>query len=66
MDCLICPQKFCGSILPILDHSLPQRVELVKLAAQPAWNARWDKHLKNDAFEPTFTPTYGLFLNDED
>ncbi len=34
-----------------------------KLTAQTAWDARWEKHLKVEAFEPRFTPAYGLVLN---
>ena len=34
-----------------------------KLAAQTAWDETWEKHLKNESFEPTFAPTYGLILN---
>ncbi len=33
------------------------------LTARTAWDARWQKHLKDEAFEPTFTPAYGLILN---
>ncbi len=33
------------------------------LKAQTAWDARWEKHLQDESFEPDFTPAYGLFLN---
>jgi len=34
-----------------------------KLAAQTAWDARWEKHLKDESFEPAFVPAYGLVQN---
>jgi len=34
-----------------------------KLAAQTAWDARWEKHLKEESFQPSFMPVYGLVLN---
>lgn len=33
------------------------------LAKQTTWDACWEKHLKDEAFEPTFTPSYGLILD---
>jgi hypothetical protein len=36
------------------------------LAAQTAWDARWEKHLKDESFEPSFTPAYGLILNGDE
>jgi hypothetical protein len=37
-----------------------------KLAAQTAWDSRWEKHLQDDSFEPSFTPAYGLVLNSDE
>ncbi|MEI6970309.1 MAG: heparinase II/III family protein [bacterium] len=33
------------------------------LKTQSGWGARWEKHLKDEAFEPAFAPSYGLLLN---
>jgi len=33
-----------------------------KLRAQTAWDARWEQHLKDESFAPTFTPAFGLVL----
>jgi len=37
-----------------------------KLRSQGSRDARWDRHLKDEAFQPTFTPAYGLVLNPEE
>ncbi len=33
------------------------------LKPQSAWDERWEKHLKDESYEPQFTPSYGLVLN---
>lgn len=33
------------------------------LMMQTVWDANWQKHLKEESFEPSFTPAYGLVLN---
>jgi hypothetical protein len=37
-----------------------------KLRSQGSQDARWDRYLKDEAFEPTFTPAYGLVLTPEE
>jgi len=36
------------------------------LAAQTGWDARWEKHLQDESFEPAFAPAYGLILNSDE
>lgn len=33
------------------------------LKSSTAWSAQWEKHLKDESFEPEFKPSYGLVLN---
>ncbi|MEI6518935.1 MAG: hypothetical protein WCO98_02655 [bacterium] len=37
-----------------------------KLNIQSTWGEKWEKHLKDDTFEPQFKPDYGLVLNAEE
>jgi hypothetical protein len=36
------------------------------LARHDCWDARWEKHLLPDTFDPTFSPSYGLLLGKDE
>jgi hypothetical protein len=36
------------------------------LKRHSVWDARWEKHLKDESYEPQFAPAYGLVLNGDE